>query len=88
MTTDPEDPYAHGYPTESFTDAELANLNRWHAIIHPARAEAGVYEPNRNPSGCDRFFCLDSANTLPTIAERIFAAGVEEGRRRAGEGVR
>ena len=38
------------------TDKALANVNRLHDICHPSRP-GGVYEPERNPGGCDKAFC-------------------------------
>lgn len=74
------------YKTHDLTDEALAEANRWHAIVHPAMAEAGVYEPDRNPSGCDRFFCLDIVVEISAhAAPRIYAEGVSEGRRQAAE---
>jgi hypothetical protein len=72
------------YKTVDLTDEALADINRWHAIVHPVMAEAGVFEPERNPSGCDRFFCLDIVTECAAVAApRWFEAGVAEGRRAA-----
>jgi hypothetical protein len=38
------------------TDEYLGRLNRLHGITHPSRP-GGVYEPERNPGGCDNAFC-------------------------------
>lgn len=72
--------------TEDLTDEALANVQHWHAIVHPDMTDRGVYEPTRNPSGCDRVFCLTIVTECAAVAApRWWAAGVEEGRRRDDE---
>jgi hypothetical protein len=62
--------------TTALTDVALADVHRWHAIVHPALADRGVYEPERNPSGCDRFFCLTHVVECSAVAApRWYDAG-------------
>ncbi len=65
---------------EDLTDEALANVNRWHAIAHPAKAVEGVYEPARNPDGCTAPFCV---NVLPEAAAYCAPAWFEAGRQQA-----
>lgn len=62
--------------TESLTDEALAEVHRWHAVVHPALADRGVYEPERNPSGCERVFCLIHVVECSAVAApRWYEAG-------------
>src|ERR1022692_2676319 len=38
------------------TDKALAAVNRLHDLCHPS-VPGGVYDPDRNPGGCDKAFC-------------------------------
>lgn len=65
--------------TESLTDEALTEVHRWHAIVHPALADRGVYEQQRNPSGCDRIFCLTHVVECSAVAApRWYDAGRNE----------
>lgn len=78
-------PPVDAYLTEDLTDEALAEVRHWHAIVHPDGPD-GVYEPARNPSGCDRFFCLTIVTECAAVAApRWWASGVAEGRRQAAE---
>lgn len=55
MSSD-EDVILSIHAPQDLTDEALAKVNRLHDIAHPSRP-GGVYEPERNPGGCDKVFC-------------------------------
>jgi hypothetical protein len=59
------------------TDAALAAVNRLHDIVHPRRP-GGVYEPERNPGGCDKVFCCAILPEVPAAVEPAIRADERE----------
>ncbi len=59
------------------THAQLVQANRLHDTVHPGKP-GGLFETTRNPSGCDKTWCLQ---TIPALldgaADRIEKAAVE-----------
>ena len=78
----------HLYDLSDLSDAELADANRLHGVLHPSGA-LGLYESTRNPSGCDRLWCLRHLPELVPVAEpRIRAAEAARVRAQVAEEIR
>lgn len=60
------------------TDKALAAVNRLHDIVHPFRSGEGVYEPERNPGGCDKVFCCAILPEVPAVVEPAIRADERE----------
>jgi hypothetical protein len=58
---------------EDLTDEALTAANRLHDIVHPARP-GGVYDPERNPGGCDKTFCCRILIEVPAVVEPAIRA--------------
>ena len=50
------------------TGEALAQANRLHDIVHPSRP-GGVFEPERNPGGCDKVFCCAILPEFTAVVE-------------------
>jgi hypothetical protein len=64
------------------TDEALAAANWLHDICHPSQPW-GVYDPERNPGGCDKQFCCTILLEVPAIIEPAIRA--DERHKCAGE---
>jgi hypothetical protein len=74
MSSDPQDvrDVRLSLPSD-LTDEALAALNQLHDICHPARP-GGVFDPERNPGGCDKQFCCTILLEVPATVEPAIRA--------------
>jgi hypothetical protein len=67
---DDEVPNILSWPSD-LTDEALAAVNRLHDVTH---MPGGIYDPERNPGGCDKVFCMHILLEIPPVTEPAIRA--------------
>lgn len=64
------------YFTQDLTDEVLEDLRAMHRVVHPRSTSDGVFEPERNPGGCDQEWCVNALPELLSVWPKIQAAAL------------